>query len=162
MTIEEIKQELRDRGWTQRKFASVLGIHEVTVAMILSGKYKLTQQMDAHIEALFNDAPEQILIHRVRFPDMKVEFSAPGFENLTPRQQILILMMFLEDMTDWVLAEKSHWYDEERLTAIRDFNGQLKEMIARRMPHATENANRPPSPKRGRPKKSDTPPEPEE
>ena len=57
MTTEELKQAIISRGYTQKAFAEILGVHHDTLQRVLSGKKTLTKQLRNHIMLALKENP---------------------------------------------------------------------------------------------------------
>ncbi len=126
MTIEEIRIALRERGWTQKELARMLHVHPVTLGLILTGKNKLTPQLEAHIELLLNSSKEQLIIHKISLPDLVVERWVPDFEKLAPEQRVAAVQAVLHDAAQWLIREGEKQFTEEELANIRQFCSTLR------------------------------------
>ena len=91
MNVPEIRAALARRGWTQRELAQRLCIHPVTLSLILSGKNKLTDQLASHIDLVFNDDSDKVLMCRVTLPDFVCDCWQPGWESLDDAQRVSAL-----------------------------------------------------------------------
>lgn len=121
MTIEEIRIALRERGWTQRAFAKMLHVHPVTLGLILTGKNKLTAQLEAHMELLLNLRCEQLIIHKVTLPAPVVQRWMPGIESLTPELRTTAMKAVLQDAALWLITEGRKQLSEGELADISNF-----------------------------------------
>lgn len=88
MDITEIKQELKRRGWTNAMLAEKIGKNPNYVSNVLSGSTKLTESTAKHIALLFESTRTVFFAYAVDVPEATCRSWVPGFENLTPRQQV--------------------------------------------------------------------------
>ena len=72
MTKEEIRNELKARGWTLKTFAEKLKISYVSVAHIMNGRNKITDQLGEHIKLLFAAEQNAVLVYKVNLSDKQV------------------------------------------------------------------------------------------
>lgn len=73
MEIEEIRKNLKARGWTYKTFAEKLKIAENTVSQFMRGKNKITDQLMSHIELLFSAPQNAVLVYKISLTDKQVE-----------------------------------------------------------------------------------------
>ena len=73
MEIEEIRQNLKARGWTYKTFAEKLKLAENTVKLYMNGKNKITDQLMSHIELLFSAPQNAVLVYKINLTDKQVE-----------------------------------------------------------------------------------------
>lgn len=123
MTIEEIKQELAERGMTQQELAAALSISYSSMRQILSGATKLTEQLSKHIEYVLDKRKQQTFIYTVDLPEGTVRSWVPGFETLSPEEQQKTLHAICRDVLGQLAAKGA-----ERLTAKE--RAELQDLIA--------------------------------
>lgn len=87
MTLEEINEELKKRGWTNRKLAEELGVNESGLGQILKGNRPLTEQLSKHIEYVLDKRKQQTFIYTVDLPEYTVHSWVPGFATLSEEEQ---------------------------------------------------------------------------
>ncbi|MBQ6941635.1 MAG: helix-turn-helix transcriptional regulator [Akkermansia sp.] len=87
MTLKEINEELKVRGWTNRKLADELGVNESGLGQILKGNRPLTEQLSKHIEYVLNKRKQQTFIFTVDLPEGTVQRWVPGFDSLTEEEK---------------------------------------------------------------------------
>lgn len=126
MTIDEIKQALRERGWSNKKLAEMLHIHEVTLNLILSGKNKLTDQLSAHIELLLGNTQEQLIMYKITYPDAVVQSWLPGWDELTPEQRKAGIEAVLREATEQLVAEQEARMTPEEVARLKAFCSTLR------------------------------------
>lgn len=126
MTIEEIKQALRERGWSNKKLAEMLHIHEVTLNLILSGKNKLTDQLAAHIELLLGSTQEQIMLFKVTYPEVLCRAWLPGWDELTPEQRQDGLQAVMLEAAKLAAADGEKELSPEQWAELRAFCSTLR------------------------------------
>ena len=73
MEIEEIRQNLKARGWTYKTFAEKLKLAENTVKLYMNGKNKITDQLMSHIELLFSAPQNAVLVYKINLTDKQVD-----------------------------------------------------------------------------------------
>lgn len=123
MTIEEIKQELAERGMTQQELAAALSISYSSMRQILSGATKLTEQLSKHIEYVLDKRKQQTFIYTVDLPEVTVRSWVPGFETLSPEEQQKTLHAICRNVLAELAAKGA-----ERLTAKE--RAELQDLIA--------------------------------
>ena len=125
MTIDEIKAALAERGWTQAQLAEKLHIKTGSLRNILSGQVTLTEQLAAHIELLFKDTQQQLLMYKVTFPDAVCESWLPGWEQLTPEQRKTAIEQVLLKAAEQLAEEYKRKLTGEELELLERFCGSL-------------------------------------
>ena len=123
MTIEEIKQELAERGMTQQELAAALSISYSSMRQILSGATKLTEQLSKHIEYVLDKRKQQTFIYTVDLPEGTVRSWVPGFETLSPEEQQKTLHAICRNVLAELAAKGA-----ERLTAKE--RAELQDLVA--------------------------------
>lgn len=78
MEIEEIRQNLKARGWTYKTFAEKLKLAENTVKLYMNGKNKITDQLMSHIELLFSAPQNAVLVYKINLTEKQVEELTSG------------------------------------------------------------------------------------
>ena len=142
MTIEEIRAALQERGWTQKELAAMLHVHPVTLGLILTGKNKLTPQLEAHIELLLARQKEQVIVHKVSLPDGVVERGVPGFNNLSEEQRLTTVQAVLQDAVKWLIQEGEKQFSTEELAQIRAFCSTFNGMPTRSYEYCLDDEER--------------------
>ena len=72
MNVEEIKAELKARGWTYAMLADKLGMSEGRIKTIMSGKDELKKTLKNHIELLFASPASAVLVYRIDLTSSEV------------------------------------------------------------------------------------------
>ncbi len=72
VNIEEIKAEIKARGWTQANLAAKLNISNGSMRNILSGAAPLTKQLASHIELLLEKERDCMFLYKIELPEAKV------------------------------------------------------------------------------------------
>ncbi len=121
MTIEEIRNTLRERGWTQKRLADMLHVHQVTLGLILTGKNKLTPQLEAHIEQLFSRRKEPHIDLELSLPNAVVERWVPDFAQLAPEQRKAAVEAVLREAAQKLIREGERQFSQQEPAGIRDF-----------------------------------------
>ena len=124
MTIEEIKQELAERGMTQQELAAALSISYSSMRQILSGATKLTEQLSKHIEYVLNKRKQQTFIYTVDLPEGTVRSWVPGFETLSPEEQQKTLHAICRDVLGQLAAKGAERLTAKERAALQDLIGQ--------------------------------------
>lgn len=127
MTIHEIRRMLRERSWSQKKLAEHLCIHPVTLGLILTGKNKLTAQLAAHIELIFNHSHTHTVLHEIALPSGCTQRWVPGFCALSPEYQAKLLFTLLLDVARWFLSESALAYSPEQLAELNALCRELQQ-----------------------------------
>lgn len=125
MTIQDIKNVLAERGWTQAQLADKLHIKIGSLRNILSGQAPLTEQLAAHIELLFKDTQQQLLMYKVTFPEVVCESWLPGWEQLTPDQRKEAIEQVLLKAAEQLADEYKRKLTGEELELLERFCGSL-------------------------------------
>lgn len=109
MDIDQIKQQMRQRGWTQAELAEKLGMSHSSIRQILSGHVPLQTRVAKHIELLFESSATAVLIYSVDLPDEVLRTWFPGWDRLTDNQRkMCVRKVFRKNLEDLVaLGEKS-------------------------------------------------------
>lgn len=116
MTPEDIKERLKERGWTQADLAEKLGVHPGTIKNLLSGQRPITEQLSRHIDYVLGTAREAVLVYRVDVPTHKVEELTAGRGCVTEADYREALAAVLKHNLQ-VLAEvgaQLEWTPEQR------------------------------------------------
>lgn len=124
MTIEEIKQELAERGMTQQELAAALSISYSSMRQILSGATKLTEQLSKHIEYVLNKRKQQTFIYTVDLPEGTVRSWVPGFETLSPEEQQKTLHTICRDVLVQLAAKGAERLTDKERAELQDLIGQ--------------------------------------
>ncbi len=100
----------------------MLHVHPVTLGLILIGKNKLTDQLAAHIELLFdnmrkNDSTE----HNLPLPESVVERWMPRFMELPESQRSAAILDIIHKAVHWLIQEGEKQFTPEELANIRNF-----------------------------------------
>ena len=122
MTIEEIRSELQKRGMTQKELAAMLHVHPVTLGLILIGKNKLTEQLAAHIELLFDNMRQNDPVeHTLTLPETVVERWMPSFRTLPESQRSAAILDVIHKAVHWLICEGEKQFTPQELANIRAF-----------------------------------------
>lgn len=73
MTIQEIKEELVRRGWTQADLAEKLAYNAKSLYEVLRGARPMTETLLRHIELLFAEPNEVLLVYKVDISNGQTE-----------------------------------------------------------------------------------------
>ena len=87
MTLEEINEELKERGWTNRKLAEELGVNESGLGQILKGNRPLTDQLSRHIEYVLGKRKQQTFVYTVDLPEGTVQSWLPHHANMSEEEK---------------------------------------------------------------------------
>ena len=131
MTIEEIRIALQARKWTQRELASMLHVHPVTLGLILTGKNKLTSQLEAHIELLLARKTEQLIFHKITLPDHIVARWVPGFDKLSEEERQKAVKTVIENAVQVLVRKGEEQFSDDERCNIRSFCTRFEGMPAR-------------------------------
>lgn len=115
MTIEEINEKMKERGWTNRRLAEELGVNESSLGQILKGRRPMTEQLARHIEYIFGKR-EAMLVYRVEVPDCKVMELTAGRGCVTEADHRLALKAIIEHNLHELakLGAELDWTAEQR------------------------------------------------
>lgn len=126
MNIEEIKQAIKARGWSNKKLAQLLNVHVVTLNLILSGKNKLTDQLRAHIELLLNSTQEQLIMFKLTYPEALCQSWLPGWDELSPEQRQKGIEAVLLEAARLAVEETEREMTEEEIEKLKEFCSTLR------------------------------------
>ena len=89
MNVDEIREKLKEKGWSIAEFARRLGVGYSTLQTILSGRNPLTRPMERLINYELNTPREHIVIYKVSIPDDVVETLTPQATTPAEKERIL-------------------------------------------------------------------------
>lgn len=124
MTLEEINEELKMRGWTNRKLAEELGVNESGLGQILKGNRPLTEQLSKHIEYVLNKRKQQTFIYTVDLPEGTVRSWVPGFETLSPEEQQKSLHAICRNVLAELVAKGAERLTDKERAELQELIGQ--------------------------------------
>lgn len=124
MTLEEINEELKMRGWTNRKLAEELGVNESGLGQILKGNRPLTEQLSKHIEYVLNKRKQQTFIYTVDLPEGTVRSWVPGFETLSPEEQQKALHAICRNVLAELAAKGAECLTDKERAELQELIGQ--------------------------------------
>ena len=124
MTLEEINEELKMRGWTNRKLAEELGVNESGLGQILKGNRPLTEQLSKHIEYVLNKRKQQTFIYTVDLPEGTVRSWVPGFETLSPEEQQKALHAICRNVLAELAAKGAERLTDKERAELQELIGQ--------------------------------------
>ena len=130
MTIEEIKQELAERGMTQQELAAALSISYSSMRQILSGATKLTEQLAKHIEYVLNKRKQQTFVFTVDLPEGTVQRWVPGFDTLTEDEKQKTLRAICQNIMRDLAAKGAENLSEKERAALEQISGLTPEQAA--------------------------------
>lgn len=87
MTLDDIKRELKQRGWTYGDLADKLDVSESLLKKVFSEKAPLTGQLARHISLLFESSRTVVFVYSVDLPDETCREWIPGWDELSQKQQ---------------------------------------------------------------------------
>lgn len=126
MTKDEIKQALKERGWTYQTLAEKLRVSEGSLRVQLSANGKLTDQLAAHIELLLNSTQEQIMLFKVTYPEVMCRAWLPGWDELTPEQRQDGLQAVMLEAAKLAAADGEKELSPEQWEELRAFCSTLR------------------------------------
>lgn len=116
MSIDEIKERLKEKGWSIADFARKLGVGYSTLQTVLSGKNPLTKPLEKLIGYELEANLEHIIVYKISIPDDTVE-ELTGAQAATPAEKERILRALiranLEELAQ-LGASSPSWSPEER------------------------------------------------
>lgn len=124
MTLEEINEELKMRGWTNRKLAEELGVNESGLGQILKGNRPLTEQLSKHIEYVLNKRKQQTFIYTVDLPEGTVRSWVPGFDTLSPEEQQKALHAICRNVLAELAAKGAERLTDKERAELQELIGQ--------------------------------------
>ncbi len=115
MTVDEINEKIKERGWTNRRLAEELGVNESSLGQILKGKRPLTEQLSRHIDYIFGKR-EAVLVYRVDVPDGKAQELTAGRGCVTEADHWEAMQAILEHNLQELIkvGARLEWTDEQR------------------------------------------------
>ena len=126
MTKDEIKQALKERGWTIQTLAEKLRVSYGALRAVLSESGKLTDQLSAHIELLLNSTQEQIMLFKVTYPEVLCRAWLPGWDELTPEQRQDGLQAVMLEAAKLAAADGEKELSPEQWAELRAFCSTLR------------------------------------
>ena len=126
MTKEEIKQALKERGWSYQLLAEKLRVSEGSIKNALSDKGKLTDQLSAHIELLLGSTQEQLIMYKITYPDAVVQSWLPGWDELTPEQRKAGIEAVLREATEQLVREQEARMAPDEVASLKAFCSTLR------------------------------------
>jgi len=130
MTLEEINEELKVRGWTNRKLADELGVNESGLGQILKGNRPLTEQLSKHIEYVLNKRKQQTFIFTVDLPEGTVQRWVPGFDSLTEEEKQKSLHAICENIMHDLAVKGAGALTESERAELEQISGLTPERAA--------------------------------
>ena len=130
MTLEEINEELKVRGWTNRKLAEELGVNESGLGQILKGNRPLTEQLAKHIEYVLNKRKQQTFVFTVDLPEGTVQRWVPGFDTLTEDEKQKTLRAICQNIMRDLAAKGAENLSEKERAELEQISGLTPEQVA--------------------------------
>lgn len=127
MTIDEIIEELKTKGWTNRKLAEELGVNESGLGQILKGNRPLTEQLSKHIEYVLNRRKQQTLVFTVDLPEGTAQRWMPGFDSLTEEEQQKTLHAICQNIIHDLAAKGADALSEKERADLEKISGLTPE-----------------------------------
>lgn len=121
--IEHIRMELDRRGWSQADLADKLGLHQVSVSRILSGKQKLTESVARHIELLFSQTKTAVFMYSIDLPDATCQEWVPTWDLLNHTQRVKAVEAVVHKILQRLASLGSASLSEEDRQIMRRFSG---------------------------------------
>lgn len=100
MDINEIKDELTRRGWTQADLAEKIGYSHGSIRKLLSGERPLTESTAKHIELLFATTREAVFVFSVNIPECKCRSWVPSWDTLKPSEKERALRAVISEIIE--------------------------------------------------------------
>lgn len=72
MELDEIREELKKRGYTIEDLAAELGMNRSSVSRVLNGTNPLKESLRRHIELLLKGGDEAVFVYRVNLTSSQV------------------------------------------------------------------------------------------
>ena len=126
MTKDEIKNALRERGWTYQTLAEKLRVSYGALRTVLSENGKLTDQLNAHIELLLNNTQEQLIMYKITYPDALCRSWLPGWDDLTEEQRRVGLEAVLREAAQQLIREQEARMTPEEVEQLKAFCSTLR------------------------------------
>ena len=115
MTIDEIKEKMKERDMNISALAAELGVTADGLGRVLAGKRPLTEQLSRHIDYIFGKR-EAVLVYRVDVPDGKAQELTAGRGCVTEADHRLALKAIIEHNLHELarLGAQLEWTPEQR------------------------------------------------
>lgn len=126
MTKDEIKNALRERGWTYQTLAEKLRVSYGALRTVLSENGKLTDQLNAHIELLLKNTQEQLIMYKITYPDALCRSWLPGWDDLTEEQRRVGLEAVLREAAQQLIREQEARMTPEEVEQLKAFCSTLR------------------------------------
>ena len=126
MTKDEIKNALRERGWTYQTLAEKLRVSYGALRTVLSENGKLTDQLNAHIELLLKNTQEQLIMYKITYPDALCRSWLPGWDDLTEGQRRVGLEAVLREAAQQLIREQEARMTPEEVEQLKAFCSTLR------------------------------------
>lgn len=78
MTVEDIKRELKARGWTYTDLAGKLEMSVGQIKDIMRGESKLKKTLQRHLELLFSAPQNAVLVYKINLTEKQAEELTAG------------------------------------------------------------------------------------
>lgn len=123
MDIEEIKEQLKQRGWTQADLAEKLGLKYSTLRKIMSGICALTPRVESHIKLLFEQSMTAVLVYTIDFPDEELRSWVPMWDRMSKRQRVVALKKVFQQVLGDMIKEGNRCLAEEDADLVKTLIG---------------------------------------
>jgi HTH-type transcriptional regulator/antitoxin HigA len=136
-----IREELEERGWSQRDLAYILGRREESVNLIISGKRRISVDMAKALEEAF-DVPAEFFINlqnvydlsRTKEPDPGIKIRAQFYQSSYPIRE-MIKRGWLEDTHPSLLEiQMARFFEVDNVMEIPHLSHAAKKTNYKKMP----------------------------
>lgn len=119
MLVGEITSEMERRGWSVNELAWRLHLTPAELQRILCGKKKLSRQLAAHIQLLFQRTADPIIYHTVSLPATLCKQWIPGWQKMNEKQRHKALEAALQSAAEQLALEGEQYMNPDELEFLR-------------------------------------------
>lgn len=117
MNIDDIKEELKRRGWTYIDLAEKLAMGKSSIYNIMNGVSPLKESLSRHIELLFSVPEMAVLVYKINLTEKQVEDLTageqfPATEEGQRRKEEAVQMVLRHNAETLAALRKKGKYDE--------------------------------------------------
>ena len=117
MTIDDVKKELKARGWSYADLARKISMSEVQIKDIMRGKAVLRKTLQNHLSLLFSMPEMAVLVYKINLTEKQVEDLTageqfPATEEGQRRKEEALQMVLRHNAETLAALRKKGKYDE--------------------------------------------------
>lgn len=117
MTIDDVKKELKARGWSYADLARKISMSEVQIKDIMRGKAVLRKTLQNHLSLLFSMPDMAVLVYKINLTEKQVEDLTageqfPDTEEGQRRKEEAVQMVLRHNAETLAALRKKGKYDE--------------------------------------------------